>query len=106
MGNAAALVVGVDRSPESAAALATALRWSTELGRPLSVIHAVGLALLGRVGNLGHDVVEEVELLVLGDGLLEVDGADALRVALLGFGGGFGDQGDHEQLEGFCCAVG
>ena len=72
----------------------------------LAVIHAVGLALLGRVGNLGHDVVEEVELLVLGDGLLEVDGADALRVALLGFGGGFGDQGDHEQLEGFCCAVG
>lgn len=72
----------------------------------LAIIYAVGLALLGRVGDLGYDIVEEVELLILGDGLLEMDGADALRVALLGFGGGLGDKGDHEQLEGFRCAVG
>jgi hypothetical protein len=37
--------------------------------------------------------------------LLEVDGADALGVARLGFGGGFGDERDHEELEGFRCEV-
>jgi len=70
----------------------------------LLAIHVhVALTLLGRVGDLGHDLVEEVEAVGLGDGLLEVDGADALGVARFGFGGGFGDEGDHEELERFRC---
>lgn len=66
-------------------------------------VQGIRLVLLGRIGDLGHDVIEKVELLVLGDSLLEVDGADAFRVALLGFGSGFGDEGDHEEFEGFGC---
>jgi hypothetical protein len=64
-------------------------------------VHCVALALLGRVGDLGDDVVEEVELFVVGDGLLEMQRVDAFRIARLGFGGGFSDEGDHEQLECF-----
>ena len=43
MATTAPLVVGVDGSDESAAALTLALRWATALGRPLTVVHAVGL---------------------------------------------------------------
>jgi hypothetical protein len=59
------------------------------------------VALLRGVGDLGDDVVEEVELFVVGDGLLEVESVDAFRVARLGLGGGFSDERDHEELEGF-----
>ena len=41
MATTAPLVVGVDRSDESAAALTLALRWATALGRPLTVVHGV-----------------------------------------------------------------
>jgi nucleotide-binding universal stress UspA family protein len=37
------LVVGIDRSAESAAALTHALATAAALGRPLAVVHAVGL---------------------------------------------------------------
>jgi hypothetical protein len=63
-------------------------------------VHSI-VVLLRRVGDLGHDLAEEVEAVGLGDGLLEVDGGDAFRVARLGFGGGFGDEGDHEEFERF-----
>jgi len=66
-------------------------------------VHGISLALLGRVGDLGYDIVEEVKLVILGDGLLEVDGSNALRVTRLGFGGSLSDEGDHEEFECFCC---
>jgi nucleotide-binding universal stress UspA family protein len=37
------LVVGIDMSEESASALAAALRLAADLGRPVAVVHAVGL---------------------------------------------------------------
>ena len=37
------VVVGIDRSAESAAALNCALDYASALGRPLAVVHAVGL---------------------------------------------------------------
>lgn len=43
MSSPAPFVVGIDRSAESAQALAVALAYATELGRPLAVVHAVGL---------------------------------------------------------------
>jgi len=43
MATSAPIVVGVDRSDGSAVALIWALRLATALGRPLTVVHAVGL---------------------------------------------------------------
>jgi hypothetical protein len=63
------------------------------------------IALLRCIGDLGDDIVEEIELLVVGNGLLEVEGVDAFRVTRLGLGSGFGDERDHEELEGFGCGV-
>lgn len=53
------------------------------------------------IRNLGDDVSEEVEHFVFHNGLFEMRGCDAFRVAVFGFAGGFGDEGDHEEFECF-----
>lgn len=55
------------------------------------------------IRNLGDDVSEEVEHFVFNDGLFEMRGCDAFRVAVFGFAGGFGDEGNHEEFESFGC---
>lgn len=50
------------------------------------------------IGDFGNDIGEEVEHLVLDDGLFQMRGGDAFRVAVLGFLGGLGDEGDHEEF--------
>lgn len=58
MSTGAAFVVGIDRSAESAAALAGALRLTTALNRPLVVVHAVGL--LEEGGYRSEPEVDEI----------------------------------------------
>jgi hypothetical protein len=55
------------------------------------------------IRDLGNNIGQEIEDFVLGDRVFEVGGSDALGVALLGFLGGFSDEGDHEELQCFGC---
>ena len=71
----------------------------------LVLIAAVVLVLppRGLVRHLGDDVGQEIEHFVLGHGLFQMRRGDAFRVAILGFLGGFCDEGDHEEFESFRC---
>jgi nucleotide-binding universal stress UspA family protein len=75
MASTAPLVVGVDRSDESAAALTWALRWATALGRPLTVVHAVGLLEEGgyRAGPAVDEQVAAAHRAVPGSDSAEID---------------------------------
>ncbi len=75
MATSAPIVVGVDRSDESAVALTWALRWATALGRPLTVVHAVGLLEEGgyRPAPEVAEQVEEAHRAVPGSDPVDVD---------------------------------
>jgi hypothetical protein len=67
-------------------------------------IHGITVILVcwrRRISDLADDIAKEVKLLVADDGLLEMKSADALGIARFGFGGGFGDEGDHEEFKCF-----
>jgi nucleotide-binding universal stress UspA family protein len=77
MEQASPIVVGVDGSPESAAALACALRLATALGRPVAAVHAVGLLEDGGYRPAPH--VDEI----LADAERAVPGVDDSSVTVV-----------------------
>lgn len=76
------------------------LRRRHSLHRLIAVLVLV-CALGRRIGDFIHDLVQEIELFVFEDGLLEVRAEDAFGAAAARLVGGFGDETDHEELEGF-----
>jgi len=74
-------------------------------GTVLGIVATIGKAARligdGDIGDLFDDVDEEIELILVDDGLFEVAGSDAFAVALPGLIGSFIAQGNHEKFEGF-----